>query len=105
MDYCTRVWTRAQHATLDEKRLALEALDITATWHPEWPEPKIEGSLPPEIFTIVTNAAQCPSTRKSSPHVLPEKDHTRHVPRTLSIPAGTCRVLRPLRWGLYSRNS
>src|SRR5262249_9596576 len=58
MEYCARVRAQLQHApfTLEEKRRALEALNITVTWHPTWPTPKIEGSLSPEIFAIVSNA-------------------------------------------------
>ena len=57
MDYCARVRSALQHFTLEEKRQALEMLNITVTCHPEWPTPNIEGSLPPEIFAIVSNAA------------------------------------------------
>jgi site-specific DNA recombinase len=57
MEYCTRVRQELQHFTLEEKRKALEMLNITVTWHPGWPTPKIEGSLPPEIFAIMSNAA------------------------------------------------
>jgi len=56
-DYCARVWARLHTFTLEEKRQALDALNITVTWHPAWPEPKIEGSLPPEVFAIVTHAS------------------------------------------------
>jgi site-specific DNA recombinase len=56
MNYCVRVRSKLQHLTLEEKRQALEALNITVTWHPAWPEPKIEGSLPPEIFTVVSSS-------------------------------------------------
>jgi site-specific DNA recombinase len=58
MDYCARVRAQLQHFTLEEKRQALEMLNITVTWHPEWPTHKIEGSLPPEIFAITTNASK-----------------------------------------------
>jgi hypothetical protein len=54
MEYCTRVRSMLQHFTLDEKQLALEALNITVTWHPDWPKPKIEGNLP---VPIVSNAS------------------------------------------------
>src|SRR5262245_20861564 len=57
MDYCARVRAQLRHFTLDEKRQVLDALNITATWHPDWPKPKIEGGLPPEIFAIATNAS------------------------------------------------
>jgi site-specific DNA recombinase len=58
MDYCARVRAQLQHFTLEEKRQALEMLNITVIWHPEWPTHKIEGSLPPEIFAITTNASK-----------------------------------------------
>ena len=57
MEYCARVRSTLKTFTLEEKRRALEALKITVTWHPEWPKPKIEGSLSPEIFAIVSNAS------------------------------------------------
>jgi site-specific DNA recombinase len=57
IEYCTRVRSKLQHLTLEEKQQALETLNITVTWHPEWPAPKIQGSLPPEIFAIVSSAA------------------------------------------------
>jgi len=50
MDYCTRVRQNLQHFTMEEKRLALEALHITVTWRPgELPE--IRGSIPVVIST------------------------------------------------------
>ena len=58
MDYCARVRAQLRHFTLDEKRQVLDALNITATWHPDWPKPKIEGGLPPEIFAIVSNSSK-----------------------------------------------
>jgi site-specific DNA recombinase len=51
--YCARVRAKLTHFTLDEKRLALEALGITVTWHPGEPL-KVRGSIPVEI---VSNAA------------------------------------------------
>ena len=57
MDYCARVRSGVQHSTLEEKRQVLEALNITVTWHPEWPKPKIEGSLSPEILAIVSSSS------------------------------------------------
>jgi hypothetical protein len=54
MEYCTRVRSMLQHFTLDEKQLALEALNITVTWHPDWPKPKIEGNLPVPIVSIAS---------------------------------------------------
>jgi site-specific DNA recombinase len=56
IEYCARVRSEVQHFTLEEKRKALESLNITVIWRPgELPE--IRGSLPPEIFAIVSNAA------------------------------------------------
>jgi len=57
MDYCARVRSGVQHSTLEEKRQVLEALNITVTWHPEWPTPTIEGSLSPEILAIVSSSS------------------------------------------------
>jgi site-specific DNA recombinase len=56
MDYCARVRAQLQYFTLEEKQRALEMLNIAVTWHLAWPTPKLEGSLPPEIFAIVTNS-------------------------------------------------
>jgi site-specific DNA recombinase len=53
MDYCARVRAALQHFTLEEKRRALEALNITVIWRPEEP-PEIHGSIP---ITIMSNAA------------------------------------------------
>src|SRR5262249_10254513 len=50
MEYCARVRSQLQHFTMEEKRRALEALDITATWHPDWPKPKIEGNI--QVATV-----------------------------------------------------
>ena len=55
--HCARVRGNSQCLTLEEKWDALKGLNIIVTWHPEWPAPKIEGSLPPELFAIMTNAA------------------------------------------------
>ena len=44
MDYCARVRSALQHFTLEEKRQALEMLNITVTWHPEWPRPTLKES-------------------------------------------------------------
>jgi len=52
MDYCTLVRAQLQHFTLEEKRQALKALNITVIWHPGKPL-KIHGSIP---VTIPTNA-------------------------------------------------
>jgi site-specific DNA recombinase len=51
MEYCARVRQELQDFTLEEKQRALEALDITVIWHPDWPKPKIEGSLKMDIAT------------------------------------------------------
>jgi site-specific DNA recombinase len=50
MDYCTRVRAKLQHFTLEEKRQALKALNITVIWHPGKPL-KIYGSIPVVIST------------------------------------------------------
>jgi len=55
MEYCARVRSQLQHFTLEEKRRAMDALNITVIWHPEKP-PEIHGSLPVEI---ITNAPRC----------------------------------------------
>src|SRR5262249_20887685 len=54
MEYCARVRSQLQHFALEEKRRALEALDIIVRWHPEKP-PEIHGSIP---VHITTNAAR-----------------------------------------------
>jgi site-specific DNA recombinase len=54
-DYCARVQSALQHFTMEEKRRALEALDITVTWHPEQPL-KITGSIPVEIVSPMSCA-------------------------------------------------
>jgi hypothetical protein len=54
-EYCERVRQALQHFTLEEKRKALEALNITATWHPEHPL-AIQGSIP---VAILTKASRC----------------------------------------------
>jgi site-specific DNA recombinase len=53
MQYCARVRSRLQYCTLAEKRQVLEALDIEVTWHPDWPKPKIKGTI---IINIASNA-------------------------------------------------
>jgi site-specific DNA recombinase len=53
MEYCARVQAELQHFTLEEKRRALDALDITVIWHPEKP-PEIHGSIPAGIVSSVT---------------------------------------------------
>ena len=52
VDYCTRVRSELQRFTIEEKRRALEALNITVVWHLEEP-PEIRGSIP---VHIVSNA-------------------------------------------------
>jgi len=54
VEYCARVRSELQTFTLEEKRRALEALSITAVWHPEQP-PEIHGSIP---VGIITNAVR-----------------------------------------------
>jgi hypothetical protein len=54
IEYCVRVRLELQHFTLDEKRRALEALDLTVIWHPDKP-PDMYGSIP---VGIVSNAPQ-----------------------------------------------
>ncbi len=49
MDYCTRVRSELRTFTMEEKRRALEALDITVIWHPgELPE--IHGNISMEAI-------------------------------------------------------
>jgi hypothetical protein len=48
IDYCTRVRAELQIFTVAEKRRALEALNITAVWHPTRPL-EIRGSIPVRI--------------------------------------------------------
>jgi site-specific DNA recombinase len=64
-DLCARLRSAMHHITLEDKRQVLDALDITVTWHPEWPTPQIAGTLSPELFAIVPNASRC--TRYSIP--------------------------------------
>src|SRR5262249_55824732 len=44
MEYCVRVRQALRHFTTEEKRRALEALNITVIWHPNKPI-KIQGSI------------------------------------------------------------
>jgi hypothetical protein len=44
-DYCQRVAHNLKNFTLEEKRLACEALKISVTWHPDKPL-EIQGSIP-----------------------------------------------------------
>ena len=46
--YCARVKQNLNHFTMDEKRLALDALNIVVTWHPGQPL-TIQGSIPVDI--------------------------------------------------------
>jgi len=55
MEYCVRVRSQLQHFTLEEKQLALEALNMTVVWHPE-KTLEIRGSIP---VAIVSNAPDC----------------------------------------------
>ena len=43
-EYCARVRSELQRFTLEEKRRALEALNITVVWHPNKPI-AIQGSI------------------------------------------------------------
>jgi chromosome segregation ATPase len=52
--YCQHVGERVAGMSLEEKRLALEALGIVATWHPEKPL-DIRGNIP---LVIETNASK-----------------------------------------------
>jgi site-specific DNA recombinase len=55
--YCARVRAKLTYPTLDEKRTALDALNITVVWHPEKPL-EICGSLPPDILAIVSDSSK-----------------------------------------------
>ena len=61
-DYCKRVVKNLKNLDLEEKRLAIEALDITVTWYPEKPI-EITGSIPVNVETDLTCRVdrQCPS--------------------------------------------
>jgi hypothetical protein len=61
MEYCARVRAELHTFTLDEKRQALEALNITVIWRPEEP-PEIHGSIP---IAIVSSASG--ESRPSAP--------------------------------------
>jgi len=47
-EYCARVRSALQHFTLEEKRRALDALNITVVWHPG-DAPEMHGSIPMAI--------------------------------------------------------
>jgi len=53
VNYVGRVRAGLQHSTMEEKQRALEALNITVTWHPGQ-SLQIRGSIP--VHTV-TNAA------------------------------------------------
>ena len=55
MEYCVRVRSQLQHFTIEEKQLAMEALNITVVWHPE-KTLEIRGSIP---VAIASNAVYC----------------------------------------------
>ena len=55
MEYCARVRSALRHFTLEEKRRALEALNITVIWHPEQPL-AIRAS---PLIDIASSASQC----------------------------------------------
>jgi site-specific DNA recombinase len=56
LDYCARVRAKLRHFTVEEKHQVLEALHIKVTWHPDWPEPKITGGVPPEVLSIASHS-------------------------------------------------
>ena len=56
-DYCARVWQALQHFTLEEKRRAIEALNITVVWHPN-KLLEIQGSIPIEIQGNIQEAIE-----------------------------------------------
>jgi site-specific DNA recombinase len=55
MAFCARVREKSKRLTLEDKRDALKAFNTIVTWHPDWPTPQIECSLPPELFVFDTN--------------------------------------------------
>jgi site-specific DNA recombinase len=70
IDYCARVRASLQTFDVTEKRLALQALAIQATWASDQPL-QITGSLPLEEETIASNAhcrAVCPARWRGPPH-------------------------------------
>ncbi|HEY5866189.1 MAG TPA: hypothetical protein VI542_11710 [Candidatus Tectomicrobia bacterium] len=56
IEYCARVRSELHPFTLEEKRRALEALNITVIWHPE--QPLTIRARPP--VDIASSASQCP---------------------------------------------
>lgn len=50
VDYCAKVRVGLHHFSIDEKYLALRALNITVTWHPV-AGLTIQGSIPVDIGT------------------------------------------------------
>src|SRR5262249_22841135 len=48
IEYCERARKKLCHFDLEEKRLALEALNITVVWHHD-KAPEIQGSIPLDI--------------------------------------------------------
>jgi len=71
MKYCARVRSQLQHFTLEEKRLAIEALNITVTWHPEKP-PEIRDSI---SVTIVSSTSR--NTQMGGPVSRPRSRYVR----------------------------
>jgi hypothetical protein len=49
-DYCARVRSALQTFTVEEKRRALEVLNITVRWYPNR-KPEIQGSIPVDIVS------------------------------------------------------
>jgi site-specific DNA recombinase len=74
IDYCARVRASLQTFDVTEKRLALQALAIQATWASDQPL-QITGSLPLEEETIASNAhyrAVCPARWRGPSHAWAE---------------------------------
>jgi septal ring factor EnvC (AmiA/AmiB activator) len=59
-DYCRRVVQNLHRFDLTEKRVALEALNITVTWHPDKPL-AIQGSIPVDIVSTAPHCRVTPS--------------------------------------------
>src|SRR5262249_54498266 len=58
IEYCARVRAQLHYFTLAEKRQALEALNLTVTWHPEQPI-EIRGSIPLDISSNAAGGTLC----------------------------------------------
>jgi len=55
VEYCQSVWNTLRQFSAEEKRLALEALNISVVWHPDKPL-EIRGSIPVDI---ASNTSGC----------------------------------------------